>query len=251
MKAEALSILLLTEDSGKDAHSTAEALVRAMLPLVDPACDGECVRIEPVPEEAIRKVSQASYWKSEAEEHRNDIRQLCARIAAQLVKRGPDGFVLYHIDGDRAWSQRASADNPVLFQKRIVKKVRAILETRKRLTGTELEGALRRLFLVMPFYSIESWLYQNGREAIAILNEEHGGSHVHLFEQWQLDRTLLDEVDQPKGRDVTPLADRYNRRLAERDYPAGAVAEAGRSLSQCVASLRASSALREALGRTR
>lgn len=251
MSGAAISILLLTEDSGEDGYPTIEALARAVLGLLDPAHNRDAVHLAPVEEELVRKVSQASYWKSEAEEHRNDIRQLCARIAAQLVQRSPAGFVLYHLDGDRPWSKRAEAENPVLFRKRIVKKVRAILESKRKLSGQELESTLKRLFLVMPYYSIESWLYQNTQEAIAILNQHHGGSHVSVFKIWQADRTLLDDIDQPKEKSVTPLGAKYNRRLAERAYPAADVFAAGRSFSECVLSLKNSAPLMQSLAHAR
>ena len=109
------------------------------------------------------------------------------------------------------------------------------------------QAALARLVLVMPFWSIEAWCYQNTDVAIRLCHEHHSGADVSLFQRWQQDRTALDDV--PKPKDTACLRDRHNRELSSQGFPADDVYLAGTSFAAAVDALASIPDLRAALTR--
>lgn len=118
MTAEAagLSLVILTEDSGKDGRATVEALAKRMLQLVVPGYGSHRVHIvprDPREEEAMR----GNVWKTDGknpQEYERRVR-LLRYIVRQLSL--PDTFVLFHIDGDRPWSERHTSENVEKFER--------------------------------------------------------------------------------------------------------------------------------------
>ena len=102
-------------------------------------------------------------------------------IATKLGRE--DGFVLFHIDGDRTWTDRATSENEAKFDKIVVARVRQLLQGRPGSTAEDAEARLSRLFPVMPFYSIEAWLYQHTAVAIRLCCEKYNGRDVGKFEE--------------------------------------------------------------------
>lgn len=255
-------ILILTEDSGKQAQPTIQKLLKEALKLVVEGVDlnPTRVRLEPLPEhERARLAVRANKW----EEHpppRETILLLGA-VAAQL--RQPVGFVVFHFDTDRVWSERHESERPEKFDSIIRDGVRRILRGEAplpfpprplpTLTAEEIETALRRLIVLSPCYSIESWLYQATKELRAYCQDRHKpeeylqlAEHQKLIESWSADRTLLDEVSRPKDDVMKCVADHYNEELAKA-FPAEDVWLAQRSFYESVERLRACPALIEAL----
>jgi hypothetical protein len=256
-------ILVLTEDSGRQAQSTLQKLLKEALKLVVVGVDlnPARVRLEPLPErEPARLAVRANKW----EEHpppRETILLLGA-IAAQL--RQPAGFVAFHFDTDRVWSERHKSKRQEKFEAIIRDGVRRILRGEAplpfpqrpppTLTAEEIETALRRLIVLSPCYSIESWLYQATNALRAYCQaghtpEEHSRreEHLKLIESWSMDRTLLDEVSRPKDDVMQCVADHHNEELAK-VFPAEEVWLAERSFYESVERLRACPTLVEALG---
>jgi hypothetical protein len=242
--APGVSILVLTEDSGKHAHDTIAALCKKMLQLVEPGCQTQRIAFEPAKENA-RRVVNANQWKS-GKKHRDRV-ALVQTIATKIGEQ--NGFVFFHVDGDCVWSKRESSENFEKFESLIIRSVRALLldrdVRRKPQVPPDVESQLARLRLIMPFYSVEAWLYQNIDVAIALCHAHHGGKDADRFARWREHRHELDELERPK--DELCLQDRHNKELAERAYPAPAVYEAGRSFATAVESLRACDALCQAL----
>ena len=110
---------------------------------------------------------------------------------------------------------------------------------------------MKRLIPLAPFYSIESWLYQNTAVARRICNENGCKQHFEQFEEWERDRGQLDEMVKPKSRDFCCLGSQNNRRLAEENFPAEAALDAGKSFLDAVWSLTENTTLTNALERTR
>jgi hypothetical protein len=239
-----VSILVLTEDSGKHAHDTMVALCKKMLQLVEPTCQTQCIEFEPA-REGARHVVNANRWKS-GKKHR-ELVDLVKTIATKLGER--DGFVFFHVDGDCAWSRRGSTDSLEKLHKLIVRPLRALLLASsvrgQPMSGPEVENLLARMQLVVPFYSVEAWLYQNIDVALALCREHHGGKDADRFASWRERRHEIDELEQPKQQ--LCLQDRHNKELAETAYPARVVYDVGASFAATVDSLRACDALRLAL----
>lgn len=240
------SLLILTEDSGRDGHETIVHVVKRMLKLIEPSLRTNRLGIEPRDDAAQRCVN-GTRWKSVDPKFKADFTVVLRSIATKLGRE--DGFVFFHIDGDRTWKRRSSNENEGKFQKLVVEKIRALLRQKDPAARPEtIEDKLGRLHLLMPFYSIESWLYQNTDVAIRVAREKYRSRDVETFERWKQDRTLLDDVEKPK--EVVCLASFHNLTLAETGYPAQEVADAQRSYSTCIAALEKSEALRAFLRRT-
>jgi hypothetical protein len=254
-----LSILLLTEDTGKDAGAVVEALVRKMLGLVVPGCRlHDKVRFlpsEPREEEAMR----GSCWKAEGTPaaHTQRVR-LLAHIAGKLSE--PDTFVVFHVDGDRPWKQRHASENAQKFER-----LRGVLPGfayRRRDSGrrgrkaerSEADGGspllrVENLLLLCPFRSIEAWLYQNLTRAVDICRRHHGGRHAGALAEWKTKRAELDELDRPE--DELCLRKEHNLELASHGFPADVAREVGKSFAESVGRMEACAELRAALERTR
>lgn len=115
-------------------------------------------------------------------------------------------------------------------------------------TVEEVDRLLTRLRLVMPYYSIEAWLYQHTLKAQKLCESRCGGAHVAAIQSWRKDRGLLDEIDKPK--DTLCLGSSDNVLLAGGGWPGDEVAAAMKSFSSFVDSLYECDGLGEALAQT-
>lgn len=248
-RSKVLSVMVLSEDSGSGAYKTVCALAKEMLKLLVPGVQTDRIGFKPRESDNARQGVKGSYWKSQDALDQPSLRLLFRTIATELLK--PDGFVLYHIDGDRTWSDRASSENEDKFDERIVQPVQAALEqefAKPQRPESTSEERIKRLRLLMPFYSIEAWLYQNTGEAIRLCLEEGCKQCRPKLEVWEKSRASLDEVPQPKK--ALCLRDRYNKHLASSGFPASAAYEAGASFTQAVLGLLECNELLAALERT-
>ncbi|QRK11085.1 hypothetical protein JQX13_14030 [Archangium violaceum] len=251
-------ILVLTEDSGKQAQPTIQKLLKEALKLVVEGVDlnPARVRIEPLPEnERARQAVSANKWKEQPPTRETIF--LLNLIAAQLVVQ-PAGFVVFHFDTDRVWTDRHTSENRQKFEEIIRDGVRRILRgeapqpvnprPRSPQTAEQIETALGRLIILSPCYSIESWLYQATHELLAYCRNRHESEeHVQLIESWSVDRTLLDGVSRPKDDALPCVGDRHNEELAKA-FPAEDVWLAERSFFESIERLRSCSSLIAALG---
>jgi hypothetical protein len=242
-----MRILLLSEDGSKDARPTLEALVKKMLRLVDGQCRTNALRFEP-PDEAVATIVGGNRWKSTNPRDHQKIVALVRTLATKLAEQ-PPGFVMFHVDGDCRWSERDRSRTPTQFRQSIAARVRDLLSDKHRdWTSSEIDYCMKRLLLLVPFYSIEAWTYQNTRRARELCHKHHGGRDADRFEAWERDRASLDEVEKPKEQ--TCLASKHNRDLAERAFPHVEAHDAGRSFRTAVDALRACQDLRDALRAT-
>jgi hypothetical protein len=115
-------------------------------------------------------------------------------------------------------------------------------------TTAEVDSWTSKLFLVTPFYSVESWLFQNTTHAIALCKKHHSGADVDQFQKWAEDRTLLDEVAMPKEQ--VRLRSAHNAELAANGFPAEDIYAVRKSFAQLVDQLKASALFSAALAAT-
>lgn len=241
------SILILSEDSAKDAHATVCALARRMLRLVQPDYVESEVVFLPLGAESAdaQRAVQGNRWDS------GDARGQTWRIAliralATRVLAGENSFVFYHIDGDKPWKERKQSEKLSKFERFRDEIARHAEALKQDMNPAEIRAAVRdRLQLLTPFYCIEGWLYQNTEQAIALCVEHYQGRHRDRFEQWGQDRGLLDEVAKPKEQVV--LAGKHNFELAKQGFPALAVYAGGKSFAATVDRLKACQGLVKAL----
>jgi len=254
-----LSLVILTEDSGKDARATTEALVRAMLGLVVPGYGRHRVELlpsEPSEEEAMR----GNVWKADGKNPRDYERRvrLLKYIARKLCLAST--FVVFHVDGDRTWAERDTSENLAKFERlvrtllpQVADRGRASARRTRRTREADMEPpapALRvdHLLLFTPFRSVEAWLYQNIQRAIEICRREHGGRHVESLAAWEEKRGDLDELPRPEQE--VCLEKGYNLELASRGFPAGTVYDVQKSFAESVDRMRQCTELKAALERT-
>lgn len=252
-------ILVLTEDSGEQAQPTIQRLLKEALKLLVEGVDlnPKRIRLEPLTEnEPALLAVRANQWKEQPPTI--ETIRLLDLIATRLVE--PAGFVVFHFDTDRMWTERHTSENRQKFETLIRARVRRILSgefpaprfgpprPRPKLTAEQIEMALGRLLVLSPCYSIESWLYQATKEVLAYCQECHDSeAHVLLIESWSADRKLLDDVSRPKHEALTCVGDLHNEALAKA-FPAEEVWLAERSFFESVERLRTCSSLVEALG---
>lgn len=250
-------ILVLTEDSGRQAQPTIQRLLREAIKIAVEGVDLNPARVkmEPLPEkDSARLAVRANQWKEQPPTRETIL--LLGAIAARLQE--PAGFVVFHFDTDRPWADRDKSENRRTFEKIIREGVRRILRgegapplnprPRPTLTAEQIETALGRLLIFSPCYSIESWLYQASKDLLAYCQQRHASEkHVQLIEAWSQDRTLLDDVSQPKVVLESCVGDQHNEELAK-VFPAEDVWLAERSFFESVERLQACEALVKALG---
>jgi hypothetical protein len=232
------TLLLLTEDTGKEAPATHEALVRSMLRLIAPGHDASAIAIEPA-NDAQRDAMRGNIWDSTKAEDRPRKIALVRSIATRLCESNLH-VVLFHYDGDRRWSERDTCARHATFAKHIVTPITQHPKFLER-TAEQRAAALDRLITIVPFYSVESWLYQNTAVMVRLCEKHHGGQHVATFMQWATDRGALDEERKPK--DNVCLSDKFNLALATDRFPAKEVCAVGKSFHAAVERLRESADL--------
>lgn len=255
-----LSVLVLTEDSAKSANDVIVTLVKKMLWLLDPHYRSHLVAFRPA-DEVSRRVMRGNLWKSRSPRDQARIVLLGRAIADRLLQSEVPGFVLFHIDGDVSWPRRVDSDNVQRFEGFIQDYVRPSLDRALRAQRQErreppsdeeiahaTEVALRRLLLMVPFYSIEAWLYQNTAETArrcAVSCEVH----LDLIKKWEAIPGELDDLEKPK--DQLCLGASHNLALAEQGFPAQRAFDVGKSFSAAVLRLLECEDLTAALARTR
>lgn len=249
MSVARCSFLVLGEDSAGDAHATLVTLARKILRVVDPYYDEQHVRFEPPQDATVRAALRGNLWKSKEPRDYPKRRELIGYIATKLLE-GERAFVLYHVDGDRKWAERESGENVRKFHEFIETDVRQFIDHRLQKSGRAAgEVSLSQLVLMVPFYSIEAWLFQNvhaGRR-LCKENERCRGQHIERFDAWEKDRTLLDDVVKPK--EAVCFRSNHNHTLAK-GLDVDAVYYAERSLHATVEAMMASEPLSRGLAAT-
>jgi hypothetical protein len=237
------TIRVLSEDSAPDAFAVVCALTRRILRFVAPSLDSRSVQFLPLNQEKARQAVHGNIWKSTSPRDRQKRIELMRTLVNDVLMER--GFVVYHIDADVIWARRKECLNLEQFHHFVAEMVRNYADARdlKRTPEKLKEAFERRLILLVPFYSIESWLYQSTACAIAICDGSYRGKDRERFAAWGLDRGALDEVSQPK--DQVALGGRHNLELAEAAIPVTALYDAGKSFAQAVERFRACSDLLE------
>ena len=244
------TILLLAEDTSPGSEKTLESLVTKSLRLLDAACPTEQINFEPANGEA-KEIANAPGWRDQTKENAEKRRRVLAAIATRISQ--PGNYAVFHFDGDTTWSNRASSENCQQFETKVLQPIMEILRTppRKRTAKKEpnppqdpqeRERSLARLLPMVPFYCIESWLYQNTAEAIKICDSATYKENERLkarqqFEEWAKDRSALDEIEQIKDKKKICLFSHHNQDLASKGFPAKEVYGVGKSFKEFVDSL--------------
>jgi len=241
------SILIFSEDSAKEASPTLRLVVLQMLGLVDSESQSGITKIEPG-DELHNPAVHANFWKSKEQRDHKKIADLVMYTGEMLAS---GRFVLFHVDGDCVWRKRRRCDTEKRFQKVIGARVRQVVGMAKPVKEGRigLDECMQRLVLIMPYYSIEAWLYQNTKVAVALCHRHHQGLHADKFAHWEQHRDELDEAE--KVRDTVCLHSKHNLELAGDGFPAKEVHDVKKSFAEAVGRLRLCAPLVAALAKTR
>lgn len=228
-----LAVLVLTEDTGDNAHDTVCAVVEKVLFLLEPGLDRQKLAFGKATERARAGMGFNCYKSASGRDHDKKV-DLAQAIARHLLVTDRDAIIFVHIDADGPWSTRDEIHlcaNARRFSEEIVRRVAAILEQQQQ------PHRLDQIALLVPFWTLESWLYQNTREALRICQEypQYRGEAAH-FELWQQRPHLLDEHVRPK--DTVRFGSKYNLRLASEGFPAGRLYQLGLSFTAAVEGAR-------------
>lgn len=221
-----LSVLVLTEDTGEDAHATVSAVARKLLLLLEPGLDVKRISFSRADERGRAGMGFNCYNSSNPRDHGKKV-SLAQAIATHLLIADLPTAVFVHIDGDGPWSGRHPehlCDNVRCFNDDIRERVRALLVRRG------CSERLEHLALLVPFWSIESWLFQNTRVALELCRKHpRYASAVPLFEAWRDTPAALDEYERPKN--AVSFGSKFNQELAESEFPAGRLQRLGLSFA--------------------
>lgn len=208
-----ISILILTEDTGSDAHGVLCAVVEKLLFAAASPLNRSQIEFERAEERARLAMGFNLYCSANPKDYGRQL-DLAGVIATKLMRAGMEAFVFVHIDGDRPWSGRyrdseVLCDNHAMFARNVLRRVHLILEKAGRAEQIE------RIVAVLPFWSIEAWLYQNSREVnrLCALHAPRHDRDRAQFKAWEDDPSQLDEMVQPKLK-VPTFKDKYNLELA-------------------------------------
>ena len=243
-----LHVLILSEDSGGGGRPL-RALTRSMLRLVDPHYREQRVDFEPEGEEAQRATHGNLYQGHKKSPGHQKLVTIARTIASHILNER--SVVLFHVDADQAWKDRDTpSDNIRRFHDDVKLNVVRVVEDRlaKNKSTQGKEEIMSRLYLVSPYWCIESWLYQNTAVAVALCHKHHSGRDANRFKHWEQHREELDEEDKPKAQIC--LHDKHNHDLASQSFPARAVHDVGKSFHETVERLRSTPALVAALAAT-
>lgn len=237
-------ILVLTEDHYPEPL---RGLVRVMLRLVQPNHDEKLIDVQGDHSDA-QEAAQANQGKSRRKAGHQRRVAIARAIATEIFTES--NFVFYHVDADRTFgAPREPKPENVLFFENILIVVRQHIEALKQQHGDtrSTDEIINRIRLLLPYYSLEAWLFQNTRIGRELCQKHHRAQHVGTFNEWEQNRSSLDEVEKPK--DACCLNASHYRDLATREYPGRAVQAVGKSFTEAVDRLSSCEQLRAALER--
>lgn len=245
--APAFSVLLLSEDGGNHVTTTLKSLLRHIFRYIDERCQTHRIDFQPPDQDDVRRILVANQWVNR---RRSERVALYKYLAERL--RDDAAFIVHHIDADRRWRDRRTDLRKPLDRvpAEIVAHVRVILS--KFYTHADLDERLRRYLLLVPYWELEAWLYQNTEVALrlCLAHPSCRGSHAALLQEWREDRQRLDDEEHPEERLRPCVGKEHNETLASGGFPAREVAAAGTSFAAAVENFFECPPLLDALART-
>jgi len=233
------TLVIYTEDSSKDADATMRALVERLLYRLEPNVQVHRVELRSALGDA-RAAAAAQRWKGQDARGEGLRRALANELARRLVM---GDFVVFHYDGDKAWDGQPGSPHDGAVAE-LYREIHGHVEARGKGAGL-LAGFLR----LVPFYSVESWLYLNRKAVVDLVN---AGRPLQEGLDW-LDAHLDDDLGYDgvkKPKDACPLGAKCNRTLAEQQWSAATAAASSPSWRQVEADWTSCAGLMTALRQT-
>ena len=218
-----VTITVLSEDSSSKARPTVLRFIKKAATTVCKECQPQNIQCEPRDEALQKGTVSGNRWRSNKPEHHHELVQLRRYLATRLAM--PNTAVFFHFDGDVPWSKRTESTTRRDFEQTIVSTVRQILAQPPRGVAVarspeEVDACLSRLVLVVPFYSIEAWVYQNTDRILEFCKKKCRSRHdTHRKEitRWAANPDILDELVKPKEKCC--LRSTKNHELVDDNFP--------------------------------
>jgi len=180
----ALELIILSEDSASTSEETVFRLLLKIFRKLNNNFDENKVFRRPTDEHITNGAIRGNLWKSTRAMDQSKIIDLIKYVSTEL-SRGR--FVFWHIDGDRVWGNRRASENQQKFDEIILSAIKVKLG--------HLRESVNNFFLIVPFYSIEAWTYQNTIEARSLSKIKYSSKDLDIIESWAKDPKLLDEIE--------------------------------------------------------
>lgn len=237
-----VTITVVSEDGSPSGQSTVLKFIKRAAISVCATCQPQNLKCEPR-EAALQKQSiSGNLWKSGEPRDHVKIVQLRQYLATRLGRAS--SLVFYHFDGDVPWNERERCENKTKFERAILDGVIQLLAKPPHAVGTarskeQIDECISRLILVVPFYSIEAWLFQNTEQLIEHCKKRCSRSchleHKKVLLTWATKPEILEELEKPK--DEYCLKGTKNLELAETSFPWPKLESVGKSFSAFVKDL--------------
>jgi hypothetical protein len=232
----ALVCRLYSEDGADASRDTLEQIVRGMLRLVE-----EHVKTNHIDFKPLGRYITGSHWKVTSQSKDTGVQQkrrdLLKEIATELIL---ERVVFFHVDGDCTWAENEQAE-----VRRHLEQFRQDLPRADPQARLDASTVDKEFIEVIPFYSIESWLYACTER---LCTHTSHATELGRIAEWAADLRKLDEVREIK--DVLPsIKNRHNHELA-RHIPAAALCAADKSYAKAVERVRGSARVRAGLDET-
>jgi hypothetical protein len=216
----ALVCSLYSEDGADPERETLKRIVLGMLRLVE-----EHVKTNHIDFKPVARDIPGSYWmekkdKTGAQQKRRD---LLRAVATELLL---GRVMFFHVDGDRTWAERKTA--PVWRELERFRRDLPNAAAGARNAKLD-ENIVKEAFIaVVPFYSIESWIYACTEHLRQRTNDPGA---LERIAEWAADLGKLDEV--PKIKLTLSIQDQCNHELAPH-IPAARLRDARKSYADTV-----------------
>lgn len=228
MVDDRVKVLIVTEDTGTESFEVLKNLINSILKNIVEDYQSQLIEFKPV-EKCYLPVCSGNRWKQEKPHKDPKLAREITAFKKYIVQHTmkSSAFIFWHIDGDMMWAQfargkecanRKSLDT---FIEKVLKGM--TIHQRDKVPPTP-EGCFLKL---LPFYSIEAWLYQNS-QALQKITENTGDIQA-------TDASVFDDI--LKVKEAFKIKAKYNLQLSQ-SFPFQKVYELGKSFHHTVEELK-------------
>ncbi|MCP4137822.1 MAG: hypothetical protein GY754_43070 [bacterium] len=144
-----LKIIVVTEDSSKDSFGVLKNIINSILKNTTENFQSQVLEYE-YPDKHTDVMNGNRWQEKRPREFSKKITDFKRQITSYLMEEYT--YIFWHFDGDQKWKdskEGARCTHISKFQKFFGP------------ISEQVSGAMEKVLFITPFYSIESWLYQN------------------------------------------------------------------------------------------
>lgn len=227
MVEEKVNVLIITEDTGKGSFELFRNLINSILREI--ITDFQSQLIEYVRIDARHsEVLSGNSWMQKRPRNKK-LRDSIYRLKREIIQYllGKQAFVFWHIDGDMKWCEFTKKGSCLNLEKLndFLAPITAELDTHRNNKAPNLPKD--KILKLLPFYSVEAWLYQNSA-ALQKINEDT--SDIKNRAPQELDEILM-------VKEFFKIKAKYNLELSKQ-FPYQKVYALGKSFHHTVEELK-------------